>query len=646
MNFPLKNIILFLLLIVTSCKNPSASPDMENNILRELEHLKTGNLESAQKRKRLGQLYNKTPSIQKDSLKNQALLNISFQYLLLEDSVKFRKINNQAYKLALKRKDSNQLALAYWDLAVFYYNNNIMDSAYHFLNKTRKIYELLENPYRSGRALLDMAIIQKNIHDYTGSEVATIKAISFLKPLEEYWYLYRAYNNLGIVYKELEEYDKSFSYYQTAGEYLDKTGRKEKYPSLWNNIGVMFKNGKRHDQAAEYFNKALSYKPVDIEIENPELYAMLLDNRAHNRLKMKDTIRLLEQFDKALAIRKKEKIVAGIIVSRLHLAEYFLFRGDSILAIRNALRAKELAMSSQDYRDMLASLLILSRVDRKNSLAHSQRYIQISDSLQQEERETRNKFARIRYETAGYIAQTKKLSDQVNWILLISAGITTILTLVIALIIQNFRNKKRILIHQGRENEKKRIARELHDGIVGKLYGARINLDAFNENDDKEVKKKRFHYIQEIQKLELEIRSLSHELDGSSPINTDFESAVRDFASVQSHGTVQFEMDIAKNINFKQIEANIKLNLYRIIQEAVHNVHKHAHATKASIIIQQRKKQLILNIKDNGKGFDHSKTEQGIGLGNIRARAKDLRGKLKIDSNNHGTTLILNVPIL
>ncbi len=105
-------------------------------------------------------------------------------------------------------------------------------------------------------------------------------------------------------------------------------------------------------------------------------------------------------------------------------------------------------------------------------------------------------------------------------------------------------------------------------------------------------------------------------------------------------------MDIAKNINFKQIEANIKLNLYRIIQEAVHNVHKHAHATKASIIIQQRKKQLILNIKDNGKGFDHSKTEQGIGLGNIRARAKDLRGKLKIDSNNHGTTLILNVPIL
>jgi len=295
---------------------------------------------------------------------------------------------------------------------------------------------------------------------------------------------------------------------------------------------------------------------------------------------------------------------------------------------------------------MLASLLILSRVDRKNSLAHSQRYIQISDSLQQEERETRNKFARIRYETAGYIAQTKKLSDQVNWILLISAGITTILTLVIALIIQNFRNKKRILIHQGRENEKKRIARELHDGIVGKLYGARINLDAFNENDDKEVKKKRFHYIQEIQKLELEIRSLSHELDGSSPINTDFESAVRDFASAQSHGTVQFEMDIAKNINFKQIEANIKLNLYRIIQEAVHNVHKHAHATKASIIIQQRKKQLILNIKDNGKGFDHSKTEQGIGLGNIRARAKDLRGKLKIDSNNHGTTLILNVPIL
>lgn len=648
------------------CRAPEEEDFLENEILISLNEARKQEMED--KKKTLEQIQKKLQSFQDDSLKKEIYLDLSYEYLMTDDSLKFREVNHKATTLSRKLNDSEGLASAYWDLAEFYYKKNRMDSAYHFWNQAQKTYTSLNNHYKAAQVLLNMAIVQKNIKDYTGSEVTTFQAISVFEPLNKYKYLYRAYNNLGFIYEELEEYEKSFLYYKTAEEFIDKADMEYLYPSLWNNIGLMLKNSGRFERAAFYFDQALNYIP-DLQNSNEELYAMILDNQAHNQLKQGDTISVLPRFNIALAIREKEKIRTGIIVSNLHLAEYYLFKEDSLSAFQHALTAKELAGKSQDYRDLLKSLMVLSKIDQKNALEYTQQYIQINDNLQKKERETRNKFARIRYETAGYIAKSEKLSDRIKLIAAISAGTLSTLGLLFVLFRQRSRNKELKLVQQkqmadrevydmvmnlqqkfeeGREKEKNRIARELHDGILSKLFGVRINLDILNQKEDENTKEKRFSYIEEIKDIALEIRTLSHELSGTPPIAVNYESVLEEHIAQQNHSKTEFELDIGPKVDFNTIEADVKINLFRVIQECIQNIHKHAEATKAKISLKQTKKHLEVVIEDNGKGFDPKKTNTGIGMKNIRERAKEMGAKLTIDSGGAGskTKITLLIPIL
>lgn len=602
----------------------------------------------------LEKAYKGLSNLESDSIKKSMLLDISYQYFQLGDSMNFRKTNSEARELSMMFNDSNSIALTYWDLAGFYHARNIEDSAYYYYNKAQKIYVALANRELSARVLLNMAIIQKNIKDYTGSEVSTIQAISLLEPLKKYKYLYRAYNNLGIIYKELDEYDKSLSFYKTAEEYIKKADRMELLPSLWNNIGVLHKKNKQYNKAELYFDKAIQYGN-QLHRTDPELYAMLLDNRTHNRFQSGDTTEILSQYKKALAVRKKENIIPGIIISKLHLAEYFLkAENDTIAAYQNAFEAKDLAIKSLNGRDMLVSLQFLSKIAKDSSIHYLHKYIHTNDSLERRERLTRNKFARIRYETAGYIAETERLSERIFKISIIGITATLILILLVIIQRQRSRNKELLLIQEkqkkfeeGREKEKRRISRELHDGVLAKLFGVTMSLDILNEENDTETKKKRHQNIQEIKKISEEIRLLSHELSEISLTTTDYTHLLKEFIEQQNQNETKFKLKIDPSIKWETIENNIKINLFRVVQETTQNTHKHALATKCTISFTRGKKELILVIKDNGKGFVQGKTTLGIGLKNIGARVKNLNGSLKIisDVKGKGTQIIIRIPI-
>jgi signal transduction histidine kinase len=598
----------------------------------------------------LGKAYESLSEIENDSLRNKILYEISYQYYKLKDSINFRETNTKARELSLMLQDSNIVGMTYWDLAEFYYDYNMADSAYYYYHKSQKIYASLENNYRSARLLLNMAIIQKNIKDYTGSEVTTTQAISLLEPLNKYKHLYRAYNNLGILYNELEEYEKSLSYYKTAEEYLKEAGKEDLYPSIWNNIGVMYKKSGQYKKATRYFVMALSH---DEQLHNtdPELYAMLLDNQAHNRFQSGGTTGILPQFNKALAIREKHDIVPGVIVSKLHLAEYYLRAKDTVSAIRYASHAKELAKESLNGRDLLASLMLLSKTSKDNSF-YTRKYIHINDSLQRRERVTRNKFARIRYETAGYIEQNERLTERISKISLI--GITGGIILILLVVIQRQRSKNKELVliqekqkqfEEGREKEKHRISQELHDGVLAKLFGATMSLESLNDEDHAEAKQKRVKRIEQIKDISEEIRLLSHELSETSLTGVDFAMVLQEFIDQQDQNQTKFQLKINPAIKWNNINDDIKVNLYRIMQEAVQNIHKHAMATKVVISFGMKNHKLIFDIKDNGKGLVQGNAPTGIGLKNIRERVKSLNGDLKIITGDKGEGTLLNITI-
>lgn len=391
---------------------------------------------------------------------------------------------------------------------------------------------------------------------------------------------------------------------------------------------------------------------------------MLLDNIAYAKFKSNNTTEDLPAlFYNALRIRDSLHSSSGISINKLHLAEYYLYHMDTLRAREYAQQVRELSLQTNNFKDYLSSLLILSSAEKDSAIKYSREYIRVSDSLQKEERAVRNKFARIRFETDEYISETARLNQRVMRISFMAIGLILISVLLYIIKDQWSRNKfikqkqdanqeiyNLILAQQknfenGREKEKQHISRELHDGILGKLLGVRLSLDSLNEEDTPAIKKKRFNYIEEIQNIAEEIRLISHRLNKVSLVDVDFKAVLEELIEKQNRGKTKFRLHVTQSIDWKKIEDDIKINIYRIVQEALNNIHKHSEASEAFVLINKRDPELIIEVGDNGKGIGQVQTNKGIGLKNMEARAKNVNGKLVITSSdsNKGTLLRFTV---
>ena len=603
-----------------------------------------------------------------DSLKNSFLLEMSLAYFSLGDTIGFRNVNKQSIDLSHKLNDSTSLASNYWDLAEFHSKKGAQDSAYYSFSKAQKIYDKLKNYHLSGRMFLNMAIIQSDIKDYTGSEITTIKAISLLKPLSKYEHLYRCYNNLGICFNNLEEYDKAIESHNIALNYQKEIKGKNTYKeNSLNNLGVVFKNVNDFEKAIQYYELALKVK--NLKNRNTKLYAKLLDNLAYSKFKSNDTVSVKNLFYRSLKIRDSIHDYLGLAVNKLHLAEYYAFTNDSAKATQFALETKQLAFETKNYRELLPSLLLLSKLDKHNSSYYTSQYIKLNDSLQKEERTIRNKFARIQFETDEVIYRNERLSRQKQLILLIASSIFLLGILLYIIIIQRIKNRKlkfkqqqqkaneeiynlmlaqQDKLDEGRNKEKKRISEELHDGVLGKLFGTRLILGSLNAKTDEDSIGKREKCINDLQEIEEEVRNVSHELNSKSQVsNISYTQLINSLLNDQSSITnFEYELEFDEHIFWEEINGGLKMNLYRIIQEAIQNINKYSKAQHVNVEFKIDESNLFLSIKDDGIGFNVTTKRKGIGLKNMKSRTAKLNGKLSVISEpKKGTLIRVTIPL-
>ena len=662
-------LIIIFLFFHTSVVTPTHFQNDKDSIEIYLRDAKNSEFDLDMRKEFLAKAYSLNLEQGIDSIRNKYLLKISFRFYALNDSLNFRRINKESILLSEQLRDSSSLAANYWDLAGFYSRNGIKDSAYYVYSRAQKIYGGMGNDNFEGRMLLGMAIMQSDVKDFTGSEITTIKAISKLKPLKDYRSLYRCYNNLAIGFNNLEEYDESIENHLIALDYQKKIKGKNTFEATTlNNIGVVYKN--KGDYQNAVLNYRLALKTPNLKSRNTKLYAMLLDNLAYCEFKMNIHFDLKERFYESLNIRDSINDFMGIAMNKLHLAEYYISIKDSAKAKQFAFEVSELSEKTQNYRELLPSLLLLSKLDTKNSAKYIDKYVRLNDSLNRQERTIRNKFARIQFQTDEFIVKNKKLSQANETILIVS--ILTILFGVLLYIIrsQRVRNKNLLLekeqqkanediynlmivqqnkLDEGSKIEKKRISVELHDGVLGKLFGTRLILGNLNANTDKETVQKREKYINDLQEIEEEIRNVSHELKGDSKIvnsNIGYETLIENLLLDQSAITYfNFEFKNDKNILWTEKEGQLKMNLYRIIQEATQNINKYAKAKNVYVEFSIENEQLVLVIKDDGVGFNQLSKTNGIGLQNIKSRAEKFNGKVELISVlNQGTSLKIIIP--
>jgi signal transduction histidine kinase len=196
------------------------------------------------------------------------------------------------------------------------------------------------------------------------------------------------------------------------------------------------------------------------------------------------------------------------------------------------------------------------------------------------------------------------------------------------------------------QKEKQRIAQELHDGVLGRLFGARLNLDSLNKKDDPKAVERRNHYISELKTIEQDIREISHELNREkyALINNFVTIITNLFEEQKTISEAKLTATIDSSINWSKIDNTVKINLYRIIQESFQNINKYAKATTILVSLEKDKENLKLLITDDGIGFDTTKKSKGIGIQNIEARVKTCHGKFEITSaKGAGTTIKISL---
>ncbi|MDO7170890.1 sensor histidine kinase [Mariniflexile sp. AS56] len=598
-------------------------------------------------------------------------LNYSFS----QESYNLRKIDSlKQVVLNGKEQDSVASAEAHYVIAEYYRKATpLADSAFYYYHKAEKIFKKLNAHYQLALTLYGVAVIQKNEKDFIGSEVSSIEALGLLETMpssDEVLNLRSfVYNNLGIVFKELEQYDESVKYHIKAIELKEKLkGDNKKTINISRiNLGSTYKNAELFDLAINYYKQILSDKEF-IKAE-PRIYALVLDNYAHSLYLSKKESQLPGLYHKALKISDSVDFRGyNSIVINQHLAEFYNDKGHKDLAKYYAYMAKDI---SEKYHndDLLKSLLLLSKIeDGVLAVEHLNSYIQLNDSLQKNERSIRNKFARIRFETNQIEQENIQISKERMWFLVISIVVIIASFLVYLVIAQRNRNKELQFIQEQQETneeiynlmlsqnekieeartfEKTRISEELHDGVLGRLFGTRLSLDSLNMSSTEEAIKTRSQYISELKTIEEDIRKVSHELNTDFVSGSGFVDIIKTLVETQSTiYDLSYKIDHDDIINWDGVSNKKKIHIYRIIQESLHNIYKHANASHVKVSFELKNNVIWLQLTDDGAGFNVDKAKSGIGLKNMNSRIKEINGIIDITSQkDSGTTVTIQVPI-
>lgn len=626
---------------------------------------KNKNLPLTVKKQYLTKAYSKVIVYANDSIKTKYLNEIAYQNYKVKDSLQFFKINKEALELAINLKDSFYIAEAHWNYALYYRKNEDFENAYYYYKKAYDIYNKLSNTYHVGRMLQSMANIKRIYKDYQGSEVFYFKAIKKYKHIKNNARLYSVYNSLGILERELEEYDKAIFYHNKSFSFYDKMTEKEKHKQRWfgfNSIANTYMRKKEYNKALFFYNKDLK---LDLNREN---YARILNNRAYCKLLMQDTIGIKKDFFIALKIRDSLQSKSDIISSKKYISDYYLYLKDTATALSYAKDANILAKEIKQGSEYLSTLKQLANLDTKNGKKHLDRYIAFNDSLHIIERKTLNKFTRIEFETDEYIEEAEELTQKNLFITVISIGSILVLSLLFFIRVQKAKNEKLRLeaeqqkaneelyvltlqqqakLEEERVQERNRISAELHDGILGKLFGTRVSLGFLGMQMKTDTQQKHQGFLDELQTIEKDIREVSHKLSNNVDDSVvGFTTLVNQLLKDKSLiGNFSYKLIQKNTINWQEYNQETKANIYRIIQETLQNIIKHAKAKNVILEFAITTNHLQVSITDNGIGFNTQKSKKGIGLKNITTRVQKIKGTISLTSIiGTGTTLLIKIP--
>ncbi len=603
-----------------------------------------------------------------DSLTLNNLFIIGVNNYNLKQFKKLQSNSKELLNLSVISKNQFGIGNAYKLIGLDLTTRSLNEEALESFKKSKKIFLKLKATKRIIAINKDIAQVQSYSCDFLGSNKTLFENVKLINRFDKNLnsIMYLNYSLIASNFSSLKDFKNSIKYEKKALNYSGNL--------LYNIFSSYFSIAYSYIDLKEY-NKANYY--IDLLLHNPKTklidpYAYYSAKSAQGYVKImqNDISNLPEIFFEVDNYYAKNDNWGGQESNQIYLSEYYLKVNDTLKAIKYAKSALALSRGYKNPSSILFSLNQLIKVDKLNASKNAQEYIRVSDSMQIAERNFRDKFARIAYEIDEIVQEKDKAINQ-KWLTVSVLGVV-ILIITLLLVISRQRNKQKelqllqeqqraneevyeLMLAQKskeeaiRKNEKKRIALELHDGVMNKLASTRLNLDVLKYKKDPQTIEKCVSHIAEIYKIEQEIRNITHDLNQEAfVIGNSFSTLINDFINTQNsaYPKTQFKLEIEEAISWSSISSTIKMNLFRIVQEATHNINKFANAKNVVISFVLDENNICLSVTDNGKGFDPEMPTDGIGLNNMKLRVKNLKGNLVIQSiMNKSTSINIAIPL-
>lgn len=596
---------------------------------------------------------------------------------------------NEALKIEEELNNKSGIAKCLGRIGVIYQNQSDYTVALEYYAKALDIDETINNKTGVERHLGNIGIVYHRQGDYPKALDYYLRALKINEQLGNKSGIARHLGNIATMYADQGDFEKALQFYNKTLRIDEEIGNKHGISTHLGSIGIIYT-----DQAelstnvtdkSELYKKSLDYyfKSLAIaeELGAKNLISIWLanigivyDNQAEIASNPSEKEELnkkaLDYYLKALEIDKELGNKSGMAIrlgnigslytdiKKYNEAEFYLLEAlklDKEIGDINIERQVEELLTelySKTNRHQLAFEHYKKAVLLKDSIFNEEKNNELTRKEMTYEFEKKEEAAKREQEIKDTIKQEEiKRERLIYW----SASGIVSLSLISSLLLFNRKRLKEknkfqqqlnkqqkeqaVAVMETQEMERKRIAEDLHDSLGHLLSTAKLNLQTLPQ--EKQVQ----NSLTLLNQASDEIRNITFNLMPHTLEEGGLIPALEELANkVNNSGTVLVNLQI-HNMEKFNLEKQSQFNIYRIVQEAVNNILKHAGASEISIQVIGQEDHITIMIEDDGKGFNPQTNKTGRGLKNIVTRSLWLKGNINIDSTpGKGTTITTEFP--
>lgn len=580
----------------------------------------------------------------------------------------------EALRLASQLNYPRGIAQAYNDLAIILIDQAKYRSALKYIGEAMKIRQQLNDLPGTAALYNKLGIIaqkQGRLKDALQNQLDALKIYQQLR--QDKWIGY-SMNNIAIIHQNLGNFDKALEYHQKALEYRINLKDQEGEATSYGNMANLY--ARMHDtiQAINYYEKALA---LSRQLKKDELISANLSNIGNIYMARKEFNKALGLFNESLLIKKKIGDPKGISSTLSRIGTVYTETEHFKEAAVTLNRSLKMAQKAVVLEEELSALLGLAKLkalthQTDSSFILMRQYIALKDSaydnrLNQQILDVQTQYETDKLEQDLYLVKKDKevtdikLQQRKTEIWLLIFVIISITGAGIFLFYRHQQRQKAAInaeriqeqearinaVFQAQEEERRRIAKELHDGIGQTISAVKLNYQSLSQKIDQPDLMPDFKKVEKmLDDAGAEVRSISHQMLPKELEQFGLVPAVEGMLS-QNLENAPLKYQFEHSGFTERIGNRIELAMFRILQELISNVLKHSQANLLTIQLVKLQSHVVLNVSDNGVGFDvECQEKSGIGLLNIASRIDAIQGHLHYESApGKGTTVTIRTPI-